>query len=129
MGKHLQSEAFSVLSSFSELTERSHLILLMNDKLRETLETHQITTIVAHEKKSLTEALSFYQQKLISNEIEGIVIIFEHEILKWKGLDESYPDAFINDIDLIKSIVEKEVFDPINCVALEAQKNRSRMKK
>ena len=127
--KHLESHSFVVVRSFNELIERSHLIILMNEKLRETLETHQITTVVAQEKKTLTQALSFYQQKLVSNEIEGIVLSFGGEILKWKGLDESYPDAFLNDIALIKSKVKKEVFDPIVSVALEAQKNRSRMKK
>ena len=127
--KHLQSQAFAVVSAFSELGQRTHLILLMNDKLRETLEAHHITTIIAHQKKNLTEALSFYRRQLVSNEIEGIVINFGDEILKWKGLDESYPDAFIADIGLIKSKVVKEVYDPISSVAFEAQKNRANMKK
>ena len=101
----------------------------MNEKLRETLEAHHITTIIAHQKKNLTEALSFYRRQLVSNEIEGIVINFGDEILKWKGLDESYPDAFIADIGLIKSKVVKEVYDPISSVAFEAQKNRANMRK
>ena len=126
---HLQSQAFAVVSAFSELAQRTHLILLMNDKLRETLEAHHITTIIAQQKKILTEALSFYQRQLMSNEIEGIVINFGEEILKWKGLDESYPDAFIADIGLIKSKVVKEVYDPISSVAFEAQKKRANMKK
>ena len=105
------------------------MIILMNNKLRETLETHQITTVVAQEKKTLMEVLSFYEQKLVSDKIEGVVINFGNEILKWKGLSESYPDAFLDDIGLLKSKVVKEVFDPINRVALEAQMNRCRMKK
>ena len=74
------------MPAFSELGQRTHLILLMNEKLRETLEAHHITTIIAHQKKNLTEALSFYRRQLVSNEIEGIVINFGDEILKWKGL-------------------------------------------
>ena len=127
--KHLHSQSFAAVSRFSEESGRSHLVLLMNDKLREVLATHQITPVVAQEKKTLKDVLSFYEEKLVSDEIEGVVINFGNEILKWKGLSESYPDAFLQDIEILKSKVVKEVFDPISSVALEAGKNRCRLKK
>merc|ERR1712218_235159 len=101
----------------------------MNDKLRETLEAHHITTIIAHQKKNLTEALSFYRRQLVSNEIEGIVVNFGDEILKWKGLDESYPDMFLDQINELKDLVDPIVLNAFLKVAHKAREERVALKK
>merc|ERR1711872_881421 len=63
------------------------------------------------------------------NEIEGIVVNFGNEILKWKGLDESYPDIFIDEINAHEVKEHNDVTNVFLEVAHKARKEREILKK
>ena len=79
----------------------------MNSELHKVLLEHNIRNTIDHYQVSLIEALNRYEKSLITGSLEGIVINFGTEILKWKGLDESYPDIFMKEIE--KTLSENDL--------------------
>ena len=128
--KGLQVQGFSATLQHNDLTDKDYIILLMNDKLKAFLSQHNIENVIPHEKMCLTQGLELYCEKLLSNSLEGIVINFGNEILKWKGLDESYPNLFMDEIaNLDKSEALKVIHEPILKVALKAREHWASLKK
>lgn len=127
--QHLKGNGYSVISHENDLTEKLHLVLLMNEKLSELLRAHGFTDVVKHEKMKLLEALSMYRDKLMNNAIEGVVINFGEEILKWKGLDESYPDMFMDQINALEKKIHVDAFESFKSVACKAREERENVKK
>ena len=126
----LRLKGFSVLVHQNELTNNCHLVILMNSYFKQMLYVHDIINVISHEQLSLHQILEVFQHKLMSNAVEGIVVNFGDEILKWKGLDESYPDLFMTDIEsLANDVYLKGVYDPIHKVALESRKHWASMKR
>lgn len=117
--EHLKVKGFSVLVEENANSSRCHLVLLMNDTFEGLLMEHDIDGVIHHEQMSLLEILSHYCPKLTSNCMEGIVVNFGTEILKWKGLDESYPDMFMSEIENLASLTS--VHEPIVTVAKAAR--------
>ena len=77
----------------------------------------------------LNPSLSRYEKSLITGSLEGIVINFGNEIFKWKGLDESYPDLFMNEIEETLSEHDlKNSCGSIIRVATESRKHWRRLK-
>ena len=101
--KALMDLGFNVMVQENSETKQKYLILLFNEKLREMLLSVGITSIVEHKELSFENAIEEYTNSLIQNSMEGIVLVFNQEIYKWKGVEESYPDLFVNQInDLYK---------------------------
>ena len=126
--EHLKNKGFSVLVQENENSSRCHLVLIMNDTLKGLLMEHDIDGVIHHEQLSLPEILSHYCQKLISNCMEGIVVNFGTEILKWKGLDESYPDMFMSEIENLEKESLRPVYEPIVSVANAARRHWASLK-
>jgi len=127
--QHLKENGYSVISHENDLTEKIHLVLLMNEKLSDLLRVHGFKDVVNHEKMNLLEALSTFSVKLLNNAIEGVVINFGEEILKWKGLDESYPDMFIEQINALEKNIHVDAFVYIKSVANKAREEREKLRK
>jgi len=119
--EHLKLKGFSVLVEENANSSRCHLVLLMNDTLKGLLMEHDIDCLIHHEQLSLLEILSHFCQKLTSNCMEGIVVNFGTEIFKWKGLDESYPDMFMSEIENLEMESLKSIHEPIVTVAKAAR--------
>ena len=119
--EQLKVKGFSVLVEENANSSRCHLVLLMNDTFKGLLMEHDIDCLIHHQQLSLLEILNHYCQKLTSNCMEGIVVNFGTEILKWKGLDESYPDMFMSDIENLENESLKSVREPIVTVAKAAR--------
>lgn len=78
---------------------------------------------------TLKEVIYSFKDRLLKNEIEGIVVNFGNEILKWKGLDESYPDIFIDEINAHEVKEHNDVTNVFLEVAHKARKEREILKK
>ena len=126
--EHLKKKGFSVLVQENENSCRCHLVLLMNDTLKGLLMENDIDGVIHHEQLSLPEILSHYCQKLTANCMEGIVVNFGTEILKWKGLDESYPDMFMSEIENLEKESLRPVYEPIVAVAHAARRHWASLK-
>ena len=101
----------------------------MNGHLYNLLEEHGLEHVVKHREVTLQEVIDLYLDKLLNNEIEGIVINFGEEILKWKGMDESYPDMYLDEITALESKIRPEVFHAFMKVATKAREERVSLKK
>ena len=125
----LSSLEYSPLIQRNDLVNRSYIVLLMNNKLCSLLSEHSVENIIVHQKMDLAAGLELYCEKLVINALEGIVVNFGDEILKWKGLDESYPSTFMEEIDqlLLKDSL-KVVHGYIIKVAEEARRHWAHMK-
>ena len=125
--EHLKKKGFSVLVQKNDINSRCHLVILMNEALKGLLIEHDIK-VIHHEQLSLLEILKHYRQKLISSSMEGVVVNFGNEILKWKGLDESYPDLFMDEIENLNNESLKSVYEPIVSVANVAREHWANLK-
>jgi len=121
---HLRSKGFAVTNNINERTGRSYLILLMNHVFSNLLASYGIQ-IVQHKEMSLKQCIQSYREKLMENEIEGIVLNFGDVIVKWKGLDESYPDIFMDQIQLLGTSVDSYIMEAIVSVAEKARYRRN----
>jgi len=127
--KHLSMKGFSAIANKNELTEKNHLVLLMNECLAIVLQKLGLENIIEYKIMTLKEVVTSFKDKLLKNEIEGIVVNFGNEILKWKGLDESYPDIFIDEINAHKVEEHSSVVDAFLEIAYRARKEREFLKK
>lgn len=127
--KHVRGKGFSVISQENELTGRTHLVVLMNATFQKLLQQFGFEKIVKHIQSGLLEAVNFNVDKLVKNKIEGIVINFGDEILKWKGLDEGYPDMYMEQIQELEMKINVDVYKAFDQVATEARKLRETGKK
>ena len=125
---HLKKKGFCVLVQKNDVISRCHLVLLMNDTLKGLLTEHDIDCLIHHEQLSLLEIFRRYCQKLTSNCMEGIVVNFGSEILKWKGLDESYPDLFMNEIENLDKESLRSAYEPLVTVAKAARNHWASLK-
>lgn len=121
---HLRSKGFAVTNNMNEQTGRSYLILLMNHVFSNLLASYGIQ-VIKHEEMSLKQCIQSYGEKLMENEIEGIVINFGDVIVKWKGLDESYPDIFMDQIQLLGTSVDSYIMEAFISVAEKARYRRN----
>lgn len=126
---HLRSHNFNVILNQFDDTGRSHFVLLMNDKLEQTLKSCGFSKISKYTPMSLHQMIDTYLPKLLKSEIEGIVVNFGTEIVKWKGIDESYPDMFVEQIARLKDSLDSSIHTALLQVALESNKLRSLKKK
>lgn len=125
--KNLKEKGFSCVVKVSDNT--CDMVLLMNKELQNVLLEHNINNTIDHYQITLSEALSRYEKSLITGSLEGIVINFGNEIFKWKGLDESYPDLFMNEIEETLSEHDlKNSCGSIIRVATESRKHWRRLK-
>lgn len=127
--QHLDGKGYSVIAHENDLSEKLHFVLLMNEKLADLLQAHGFKDVVKHEKMKLVEVLSTYRDKLMNNAIEGVVINFGVEILKWKGLDESYPDMYMDQINALEKKIHVDAFVSFKSVAIKAREERDNNKK
>jgi len=126
---HLRKHGFSVISNKNEFTEKSHLVILMNGNFAEALNICGFENVISHKAMTLNETLDVFTKILMKNEIEGIVVNFGDEILKWKGLEESYPDMFLDQIKELKYVVDPIVLNAFLKVAHKAREDRVSLKK
>ena len=132
--KTLINLGFNVMVQENSETKQKYLILLFNEKLREILLSVGITSIVEQKQLSLENAIEEYTNLLIQNSMEGIVLVFNQEIYKWKGVEESYPDLFVNQINDLYKILRfmspnaLKVVDKFIKVAEEARAVRLKSK-
>ena len=127
--KHLKGKGFSVISNKNDLTDKSHLVILMNDHFANVLNEHKLGKVIEHKTMTLNEIVDSFKDQMLKNEIEGVVVNFGDEILKWKGLDESYPDIFIDEINELKDKIIPIVFNAFMEVACKARQERDSMRK
>ena len=126
---HLENKGFSVIIQENEKVGRSHLILPMSDFLKRFLNEHKVINLIQHQQTTLSEAVEIYKDQLLSNKLEGIVINFGTEILKWKGLEESYPDQFMAEIEVLATdLIVKDVYNSIHLVAHKARQHWAELK-
>ena len=79
--------------------------------------------MIKHQKIKLIDAVTDYADKLKTGLIEGIVINFGEEIMKWKSSDSSYPPLFIDQIENLKqSFDTMKIFESLQQVANESIK-------
>jgi len=123
--KNLREKGFSCVVSGLEHT--CDLIVLMNSELHKVLLEHNIRNTIDHYQVSLIEALNRYEKSLITGSLEGIVINFGTEILKWKGLDESYPDIFMKEIE--KTLSEHDLAKSCGSIFRVATESRNYWRK
>jgi len=101
--ENLWSKGFNPTLETDPSTNRQYLILLMNPNLREFLAASGVNNFIQQTPLTLNRVIEEYTQKLVNNDIEGVVLVFNGHIFKWKGVEESYPDLFIQQIsDLYK---------------------------
>jgi len=126
---HLKGKGFSVLANKNDLTDKSHLVILMNSYFATVLKEHNLGKVIEHETMTLFEIVNSFKDHMLKNKIEGIVVNFGNEILKWKGLDESYPDIFVEEIHTLQHKILPIVFDAFLEVAHKARQERDSMRK
>ena len=132
--KTLTNLGFNVMVQENLETKQKYLIILFNEKLREMLLSVGITSIVEQKQLSFENAIEDYTNLLIQNSMEGIVLVFNQGIFKWKGVEESYPDLFVNQINDLYKILRfmspdaLKVVDKFIKVAQEAKAVRLKSK-
>ena len=120
---HLMIEGFGVILETHELSSYCNFVLPMNDKLYQLLSKCNFELVMKHQKIKLIDAVTDYADKLKTGTIEGIVINFGEEIMKWKSSDSSYPPLFIDQIENLKqSLDTMKIFESLQQVANESIK-------
>jgi len=103
--EHLIAKGFNVMIVEDTHTNTHYLVILMNDVLKKYLLDVGITKIIKFEETTIDKCLKTYCNQLTENRVEGIIITLNSLILKWKGVEENYPDSFMQTIeDLYKAI-------------------------
>jgi len=126
---HLRGKEFSVIDNRNDITDRSHLVILMNDHFAKVVKELDLGKVIDHKRMTLMQIVDSFKDQMLKNELEGIVVNFGDEILKWKGLDESYPDIFMQEINALQHKILPNVFDAFLEVAHKARQERDSMQK
>merc|ERR1719300_820594 len=120
----LKEKGFSTICQEDEYTGRNYFIIFMNTNFCKLLIDFGFSKVIPHEQMTVKNALNIYLPKLLNDKIEGIVMNFGDEILKWKGVEEGYPDQFLNEIKTLENCIDDNSYKAIESVALKAREIR-----
>jgi len=127
---HLIAKGLNVMISEDTHTNSHYLVILMNDVLKKFLLDVGITTIIKYEDTTVEKCLKTYCNKLTENKIEGVIITLNSQIFKWKGVEENYPDSYLETIEDLYKLIrfmhpgKEESVDYMRKVAQASTKQR-----
>jgi len=113
----------------SALPLTSKITVFMNDVLAKKLNQCGFEQLAKQQKVRFLDLAEMHIEKLLLGEVEGIVINFEDEILKWVGSSCVYADYHLKEMEQIKNSVDNKMFTSFEQVADQSRKNKMKNRK
>jgi len=111
---HLQSQGFHVISKTN-----STFHIAMSPELKRLLVAHHIGPIVEQKEMVFSEIAPTYKKPLLDKKMEGVVVSFGLELVKWKG-PLSCQQAFLSEVEESQVKVDRETYEAFKAVVEES---------
>ena len=93
--------------------------ILMNAALAELLARCGFDKVVQQTSVPFTQLAQLYEEKLVRGEVEGVVVGFDQELLKWKSATESQ-QFYLEEIEATRPVLDSRTFQAFKAVAEES---------
>ena len=103
----------------SDLPGPKKVAILMNATLAQLLARCGLDKVVQQISVPFTQLTQLYEEKLVRGEVEGVVVSFGQELLKWKSATESQ-QFYLEEIEATRPVLDSRTFQAFKAVAEES---------
>ena len=111
---HMQGQGFHIISK-----NNSTFFIAMSPKLKSLLAAHNIGPIVEQKEMVFSEIAPTYKKALMEQRMEGVIVSFGPELVKWKG-PLSCQQAFLSEVEESQVKVNQETYEAFKAVVEES---------
>ena len=113
----------------SDLPGPKKVAILMNATLAELLARCGLDKVVQQTSVPFPQLAQLYEEKLVRGDVEGVVVSFGQELLKWKSARESQ-QFYVEEIEATRPVLDSRTFQAFKAVAEESiRKNAKKTEK
>ena len=111
---HMQGQGFHIISKTN-----STFFIAMSPKLKSLLTAHNIGPMVEQKEMVFSEIAPTYKKALMEQRMEGVIVSFGPELVKWKG-PLSCQQAFLSEVEESQEKVNQETYEAFKAVVEES---------
>merc|ERR1719234_356048 len=111
---HLQSQGLHVISK-----NNSTFFIAMSPALKSLLVANNIGPTVEQKEMVFSEIAPTYKKSLLQQKMEGVIVSFGAELVKWKG-PLSCQQAFLSEVEESQEKVNQETYEAFKAVVEES---------
>ena len=117
---HLQSQGFHIIDKTN-----GTFFIAMSHELKSLLVEHNIGPIVEQKEMFFSEVAPTYKKSLMDQTMEGVVVSFGLELVKWKG-PLGCPQGYLSEVEETQGKVDQETYEAFKAVIDESISNTSK---